>query len=330
MTDLTQALAALREVPSMIRRADHGEAYVRVLNIAHNRIETLLASLDAARGQAVKGAFLVDGEVRIAASKYMRDVAIRRGALPLYAAPPAAAVLLDGTGYEPSDVVRIVREHEVRRVVAEPSPAAADDEIMAGDCCDQAYRDGREYESKRSERLAAQLHDLSQRHDALIKMVADGRAMQPPAPILVQAPPAAADELSIAAHGKRMYDRGFADALSTAQAPPAAAVRAELLRWANEPTKDRGSEAFDLDSGYELARKHVREMLATQNPPAAAVPEGYALVPVEPTRAMRRAAISEYEDAMDSRLPDGDGYDEEVVARMFNAMLAAAQGVGRE
>ena len=27
----------------------------------------------------------------------------------------------------------------------------------------------------------------------------------------LQAPPAAADELSIAAHGKRMYDRGFAD-----------------------------------------------------------------------------------------------------------------------
>ena len=78
-----------------------------------------------------------------------------------------------------------------------------------------------------------------------------------------------------------------------AEPSPAAVVRAELLRWANEPTKDRGSEAFDLDSGYELARKHVREMLATQNPPAAAVPEGYALVPVEPTEAIKKAFWSD-------------------------------------
>ena len=71
--------------------------------------------------------------------------------------------------------------------------------------------------------------------------------------------------------------------------------------------------------------EQVERLIRYAAPPAAAVLEGYALVPVEPTREMRRAAIGEYEDAMDARLPDGDGYDEEVVTRLYRAMLAAAE-----
>ena len=105
-------------------------------------------------------------------------------------------------------------------------------------------------------------------------------------------------------------------------------VKALADRFYHAAVNNAGSLSI---STWETAQTAAREALRwrdetrpLQSPPAAAVPEGHALVPVEPTREMRRAAIGEYEDAMDARLPDGDGYDEEVVTRLYRAMLAAA------
>lgn len=65
--------------------------------------------------------------------------------------------------------------------------------------------------------------------------------------------------------------------------------------------------------------KYVRAL--KQAPPAAVVPEGYALVPVEPTEAMRRAGL-------DRLSPDDCAAD--FLDKAWPAMLAAAELKGRE
>ena len=85
------AREALADTEAPFRYARHRKALI-----------DLLAALDAARGEAIEGVFLVDGEVRLVASEYMRDVAMRRGALPLFAAPqapPAALAWILRTGH---------------------------------------------------------------------------------------------------------------------------------------------------------------------------------------------------------------------------------------
>ena len=105
-----QAIAALRESTEA-----HYDQNAQIVEDARS----LLAALDAARGQATVWMHRESEDIEYSKKPWM-------GAewQPLYSAPPAAAVLLDGTGYESSDVVRIVREHKARGVVAEPSPAA--------------------------------------------------------------------------------------------------------------------------------------------------------------------------------------------------------------
>lgn len=122
------------------------------------------------------------------------------------------------------------------------------------------------------------------------------------------------------------------------QAPPAAVDErgrdpgkpiAELM----EQYESEGCDFSDTEWVRKAAMRYVLTMPDSQvrcllyalaKAPPAAVPAGYALVPVEPTPAMRRAAVSEYEDAMGgARLPDGNNYDEEVVSRMYQAMIDA-------
>jgi len=103
--------------------------------------------------------------------------------------------------------------------------------------------------------------------------------------------------------------------VAATQAPPVEWFE----RWIRNNYQNHCNIAGLCDAMSEAAYGITKE----QAQPAA-VPAGYALVPVKPTEAMRRAAVSEYEDAMGgARLPDGNNYDEEVVSRMYQAMIDA-------
>ena len=106
-------------------------------------------------------------------------------------------------------------------------------------------------------------------------------------------------------------------------APPAVAVPPlmDFLLWADGWREtDEHDELTGADAvAYRVAVTIHREMLAaaTPAPPAAAVPPGYALVPVEPTEAMVQAAF----DSIEAYSLEGK------IRRYYRAMLAAAKGV---
>lgn len=64
---------------------------------------------------------------------------------------------------------------------------------------------------------------------------------------------------------------------------------------------------------------------AAQSSQAKSVPDGWKLVPIELSPKQKLGMVWAYEEAMGgSRLPDGDGYDFEIVQKMHEAMLATA------
>ena len=54
-----------------------------------------------------------------------------------------------------------------------------------------------------------------------------------------------------------------------------------------------GAEPHDTLWSYHDLPEKVRALKQAQQPAALAVPEGYALVPVEPTEAMRKAGLDQ-------------------------------------
>jgi len=55
------------------------------------------------------------------------------------------------------------------------------------------------------------------------------------------------------------------------------------------------------------------------------IPEGYKLVPIDPTNAnVFQQGIWAFEEMMDGqRLPDGNGYDFDIMERIYKAMIEA-------
>lgn len=67
------------------------------------------------------------------------------------------------------------------------------------------------------------------------------------------------------------------------------------------------------------------DAVSSATSPPKQIPDGWKLVPIVLTRKQKLAMISEYEDATGGcRLPDGDGYDEEIVQQMHQAMINAS------
>lgn len=80
----------------------------------------------------------------------------------------------------------------------------------------------------------------------------------------------------------------------------------------------------DVQKGIAEGLCKVGYLLYT-SPPKQAIPEGWKLVQRNLTKKQKLAMVSAYEDAMGGcRLPDGDGYDEEIVQQMYDAAINSA------
>ena len=108
------------------------------------------------------------------------------------------------------------------------------------------------------------------------------------------------------------------DALPAAEMNFARAVADAAVQAARERQEQREHDLVDRrceSCGYmTYHREHMGCIRAT--PPASPVPEGYVLVPVEPTPEMVQAG---YDASW-----DGDVTDEQMFAAVYRAMLAEA------